>query len=57
MADHGHDITMPARLGSQNAKAILGVVVGDALDEAGKRLAAGLLKVGLCALTTCWRSS
>jgi hypothetical protein len=28
-----------------------------ALDEAGKRLAAGLLKVGLCALTTCWRSS
>jgi hypothetical protein len=49
MADKGHDITMPARLGSQNAKAILGVVVGDALVEAGKRLAAGLLKAGLCA--------
>ena len=36
MADHGHDITMPARLGAQNAEAILGIVVGDALDEAGQ---------------------
>ena len=36
MADHGHDITMPARLGPQNAEAVLGVVVGDALDEAGQ---------------------
>jgi hypothetical protein len=36
MADYGHDVTMPARLGSQNAKAVLGVVVGDALDEAGQ---------------------
>jgi len=27
---------MAARLGSQNAKAVLGVVVGDALDEAGQ---------------------
>src|SRR5215510_10286747 len=38
MADHGYDITMPACLGSQNAEAVLGVVVGDALDEAGKSL-------------------
>jgi hypothetical protein len=36
MADHGHDITMPARLGPQNAKAILGIMVGYALDETGK---------------------
>jgi hypothetical protein len=34
MADHGHKITMPARLGPQNAEAILGVVVSDALDQA-----------------------
>src|ERR1700730_7337034 len=34
MADHGHDVTMPAHLGAQNAEAVLGVVVGDALDKA-----------------------
>ena len=34
MADHGHDIPMPPRLGAQDAKAIFNVVVGDALDEA-----------------------
>src|SRR6185437_12841044 len=38
MADNGHDITMPARLGPQNAKAILGIMVRDALDETGKNL-------------------
>ena len=36
MADHGHQVTMPARFGAQNAEAILGIVVGDALDEAGQ---------------------
>jgi hypothetical protein len=36
MADNGHDITMPARLGPQNAKAIPDIMVRDALDEAGK---------------------
>lgn len=30
MADHGHDITMPARLGPQDAKAIVAIMVGDA---------------------------
>ena len=34
MADNGHDITMPARLGPQNAKAILDIMVCHALDEA-----------------------
>jgi hypothetical protein len=38
MADNGHDITMPARLGPQNAKAILGIMKRDALDETGKNL-------------------
>ena len=36
MADNGHDITMPARLGAQNAKIILGIMVRDALDETGE---------------------
>jgi hypothetical protein len=34
MANHGHDVAMPARPGAQNAKPILGVVVGYSLDEA-----------------------
>ena len=38
MADHGHHFAMPARFCSQNAEAVLGVVVGDALDEAGQHL-------------------
>ena len=36
MADNGHDITMPERLGPQHAKAILDIMVCDALDETGK---------------------
>jgi hypothetical protein len=36
MADHGHHLSMPARFCSQNAEAVLGVVVRDALDEAGQ---------------------
>ena len=36
MADNGYDITMPARLGPQYAKAILDVMVRDALDETGE---------------------
>ena len=36
MADYGHDVTMPAGLGTQNAEAILGVVVGNTLDQAGQ---------------------
>jgi len=33
MPNNRHDITMPARLGPQHAKAILDVMVRDALDE------------------------
>jgi hypothetical protein len=36
MADNGHNVTMSTRLGAQNAKAVLGIVVRDALDEAGQ---------------------
>src|SRR6478609_2189836 len=38
MADHGHDVTMSARLGAQNAGAILGVMKSDALDQAGQHI-------------------
>jgi hypothetical protein len=36
MADNGHDVTMTTRLGPQNAKAILHIMIRDALDETGK---------------------
>src|SRR5580704_4615690 len=36
MADHRHEITMPASLRAQDAKAVLGIVVGDALDQTGQ---------------------
>src|SRR5215831_579507 len=41
MANHGHDVTMPACPGAQNAKTILGVVVGYSFDEARQHLAVG----------------
>jgi hypothetical protein len=36
MADNRHDIMMAAHFGAQYAEAVLGIVVGDALDEAGQ---------------------
>jgi hypothetical protein len=36
MPNDRHDIAMPAPLGPQHAKAILDVMVRDALDETGK---------------------
>jgi hypothetical protein len=36
VTNNGYDITMPARLGPQHAKAILDVMVRDALDETGE---------------------
>ena len=38
MTDHGHYIAMPARSSSQYTEAVLGVVVGDTLDEASQNL-------------------
>ena len=55
MADNGHDITMPARLGSQNAKAVLDIMTRHALDETGKnflRLIVGRVFHGRCVRTT-----
>ena len=43
MADNGHDITMPARLGPQTAEAILNIMVRDAFDETGKNLLRSIL--------------
>ena len=40
MANDSHDITMSARLGPKNAEAVLGIVVGDALDEASQHFLA-----------------
>jgi hypothetical protein len=34
VANHRHDVAMTTRPGTQNAKAILGIVIGYALDEA-----------------------
>jgi putative SOS response-associated peptidase YedK len=57
MADNGHYITMPARFGPQNAKAVLGIMVRDALDETGKnllRLILGVVFHGRCGgITSC----
>ena len=36
LADDGHEIAMPARLGSENAEPVLLVVEGDPLDQAGQ---------------------
>ena len=47
MADNGHDITMPARLGPQNAKAILDTMVRDALDQPGQHLFIGWIGLRL----------
>ena len=41
MANHGHDVTMPARLSAHDAKTVLSVVVGYSLDEACQHLAIG----------------
>ena len=34
--NHRHNIPVPAHLGAQNAKAVLGIVAGDALDKASQ---------------------
>ena len=36
VADHGHQIAVPARLRPEHAEAVLGVVEGDPLDEASE---------------------
>ena len=47
MADNGHDITMPARLSPQNAKAILDIMVGNPLDQPSQHLSIGWIGLRL----------
>ena len=47
MADNGHDITMPARLGPQNAKAVLDIMIGDPLDQPRQHLSIGCIGLHL----------
>jgi hypothetical protein len=36
IAHHSHDLAMAARFGSQNAEAVLDVVISDALNQPGQ---------------------
>ena len=47
MTDNGHDITMPARLGPQYAKAILDIMVGNPLDQPRQHLSIGWIGLRL----------
>ena len=47
MADDGHQIAVAARLRPENAEAVLGVVEGDPLDEAGEHFLGRWFKIGL----------
>lgn len=46
MADHGHEIPLAAHLDPQDAEAVLGIVEGDALDQARQVLDPGLPRRG-----------
>ena len=46
LADDGHEIAMPARLGSENAEPVLLVVEGDPLDQAGQHFLRSRLRFG-----------
>ena len=46
VADHGHQVALAPRLDAQDAEAVVGVVEGDPLDEAGERLGDGSASTG-----------
>ena len=46
VADDGHQIAVAARLRPENAEAVLGVVEGDPLDEAGEHFLSRWLRTG-----------
>ncbi len=47
MADQGDQLAAAAGLNADDAKAILGVLVGDALDQSGEHLTIGWCGLGL----------
>ena len=47
LTDHRHQVALPARLRAEDAEAVLLVVEGHPLDEAGEHLAGNLLGIGL----------
>ena len=46
VTDNGNQFTVAARLDAKDAKAVFGVVVGDALDEAGQYFLVGWFGLG-----------
>ena len=47
VTDDGHQIAMAARLCSENAETVLGVMESDPLDEAGEHFLGRWLRIGL----------
>ena len=47
LADDGHEITMPARLGSEHAEPVLLVVEGDPLNQAGQDFLRRSQRIGI----------
>jgi hypothetical protein len=47
MADHGDQITVAASLDPDNAKAVLGVLVGDTLDQSRQHFSVGWMGLRL----------
>src|SRR5262249_15405248 len=52
--DDRYDIPMPAHLGAQNAEAVLGIVVGDAFDEAGQNFLVWRFRLRLHVVVISW---
>ena len=47
MPDHGDKVTVAARLDPDDAKSVLGILVGDALDETREHLSIGWIGLRL----------
>jgi hypothetical protein len=47
LSNDGHQIAVAARLRPEHAEAVLGIVEGDALDEAGENFLSRWFKIGL----------
>jgi hypothetical protein len=47
MTNHGDQLTVATRLDPNDTKAVLGILVSDALDQPGEDLAIGWCRLGL----------